>query len=206
MNFRSSEDQPPEHGGPWPSSAGPAAAECPGLRIGEVNLTEFGELVSFYQDRLFHTVLRLVGNAEDARDVVQETFLRAYQFRETFHGESLFFTWLFRIAANTAISLKRKERRVRGFQPSGEEKTKTDPPDASLTSQPGHAAELAEQERKVHEALSKISGEHREVLVMKDMEEMKYEEMAEILGVPVGTIRSRLHRARLKLRQILTQE
>ena len=182
-----------------------ATFDCPGLRIAEANLTEFGELVSYYQDRLFHTVIRLVGNTEDARDVVQETFLRAYQYRDSFHGDALFFTWLYRIAANAVISLKRKRRHVRGFQVCGDEKTINDPPDVSLTNQPSRALEIAEDERIVHEALSQLSDEHRVVLVMKDMEEMKYEDMAEILGVPVGTIRSRLHRARLKLRHILTR-
>src|SRR5437588_5411747 len=70
----------------------------------------FGELVRRYQERLFHTVYRLVSNTEDAADVVQEAFLNAYQSLENFKGESLFFTWLYRIAINTAISWRRKQR------------------------------------------------------------------------------------------------
>src|SRR5205823_234492 len=72
----------------------------------------FGELVRRYQDRLFNTVYRVVGNAEDAQDVVQEAFLHAYQSLGSFKGDSAFFTWLYRIAVNTAISLKRKHRVV----------------------------------------------------------------------------------------------
>ncbi|MSQ93584.1 MAG: sigma-70 family RNA polymerase sigma factor [Gemmataceae bacterium] len=170
------------------------------------NTAAFGELVSRYQDRLFNTVLRLANNAEDARDVVQEAFLHAYQSLHSFKGDSLFFTWLYRIAVNTAISMKRKQRPVLRIQPSGEDKNAIDPVDPAEASQPGHAIEMAEQERRVHEALSKLSAEHRAVLVMKDMEGMKYEEMADILGVPVGTIRSRLHRARLEIRDILIQQ
>ena len=171
----------------------------------EGNTAAFGVLVSRYQDRLFNTVVRLVDNAEDARDVVQEAFLHAYQSLHSFKGDSLFFTWLYRIAVNTAISMKRKQRQVLRIQPGGDEKNRLDPLDPSDSSRPGHALEMAEEERKVHEALGKLSVEHRSVLVMKDMEGMKYEEMAEILNVPVGTIRSRLHRARLEIRDLLIQ-
>jgi RNA polymerase sigma-70 factor (ECF subfamily) len=166
----------------------------------------FGELVSRYQDRLFNAVLRLTGNAEDARDVVQEAFLHAYQSLHSFKGDSLFFTWLYRIAVNTAISMKRKQRPVLRIQPAGDEQTAIDPLDPSESSRPGHAIEMAEEESRVHNALGKLSVEHRAVLVMKDMEGMKYEEMAEILAVPVGTIRSRLHRARLEIRDLLIHE
>jgi RNA polymerase sigma-70 factor (ECF subfamily) len=172
----------------------------------EGNTASFGELVSRYQDRLFHTVLRLTDNAEDARDVVQEAFLHAYQSLHAFKGDSLFFTWLYRIAVNTAISMKRKQRVVYRMQPTGEDGATVEPPDLSESNRPGHAIEMAEEERKVHDALAKLSAEHRAVLVMKDMEGMKYEEMAEVLGVPVGTIRSRLHRARLEMRDILIQQ
>ena len=171
----------------------------------EGDTAAFGVLVSRYQDRLFNTVLRLVDNAEDARDVVQEAFLHAYQSLRSFKGDSLFFTWLYRIAVNTAISMKRKQRHVLRLQPTGDETGAIDPLDPAEASRPGHALEMAEEERKVHDALAKLSAEHRAVLVMKDMEGMKYEDMAEILSVPVGTIRSRLHRARLEIRDILIQ-
>ncbi|MBI3823845.1 MAG: sigma-70 family RNA polymerase sigma factor [Planctomycetes bacterium] len=170
------------------------------------NSAAFGELVSRYQDRLFNTMLRLVDNADDARDVVQEAFLHAYQSLPSFKGDSLFFTWLYRIAVNAAISMKRKQRPTLRIHPGGEEKNTIDPVDTSETNRPGHAMEMAEDERRVHDALSKLSAEHRAVLVMKDMDGIKYEEMAEILGVPVGTIRSRLHRARLEIRDLLLQE
>jgi RNA polymerase sigma-70 factor (ECF subfamily) len=164
----------------------------------------FGELVSLYQDRLYNTVFRLVDNAEDARDVVQEAFLSAYQSLQSFKGDSLFFTWLYRIAVNTAISYKRKQRIVLRFQGGGEEPA--EPPDPSEANRPEHAMEMAEEEKRVHEALNRLSPEHRSVLIMKDMEGQKYEDMAEILRVPIGTVRSRLHRARLELRDILLKD
>jgi RNA polymerase sigma-70 factor (ECF subfamily) len=165
----------------------------------------FGELVSRHQDRLYNTVLRLLDNAEDARDVVQESFLHAYQSLHAFKGDSRFFTWLYRIAVNTAISYKRKRKLVFRLQPAGDG-VGIDPVDPNEASRPSHALDMAEQEKRVHEGLARLSAEHRAVLVMKDMEGMKYEEMAEILDVPVGTIRSRLHRARLELREILLSE
>ncbi|MFO0876919.1 MAG: sigma-70 family RNA polymerase sigma factor [Gemmataceae bacterium] len=165
----------------------------------------FGELVRRYQDRLFNTVYRLVDNAEDALDVVQEAFLSAYQSLDSFKGDSLFFTWLYRIAVNTAISLKRKKRvLIRIPDRNGE--NLAEPADPSELNRPGHAIEQAEEERKLHRALARLSAEHRTVLVMKELEGQKYEDIAETLGVPIGTIRSRLHRARLELREMLEQE
>jgi len=166
------------------------------------NTAAFGELVRRYQDRLYHTVFRMVDNAEDALDVVQEAFLNAYQSLDSFKGDALFFTWLYRIAVNTAISMKRKQRVVLSIDGRNGEPG-IEPLDPSEINRPGHALEQAEQERRIHQALNRLSPEHRTVLVMKDMEGQKYETMADILGVPIGTIRSRLHRARLELRLLL---
>jgi RNA polymerase sigma-70 factor (ECF subfamily) len=166
----------------------------------------FGALVRRYQDRLYNTVFRLVDNAEDAHDVVQEAFLNAYQSLDGFKGDSLFFTWLYRIAMNTAISLKRKQRAVVSIDAHRNGETAIEPLDPSDLSRPGHALEQAEQERRIRKALSQLSSEHRAVLIMKDMEGQKYEAMAEVLQVPIGTIRSRLHRARVELRELLERD
>jgi RNA polymerase sigma-70 factor, ECF subfamily len=163
----------------------------------------FGVLVRRYQERLYNSVYRLVDNAEDAQDVVQEAFLSAYQALDGFKGDSLFFTWLYRIAVNTAISLKRKRRVMVRMDAGPNGENAIEPLDPSDLSRPGHALEQAELGRRVHEALGRLSPEHRAVLIMKDMEGQKYETMADILQVPVGTIRSRLHRARLELRGLL---
>jgi len=168
--------------------------------------TAFGVLVRHYQDRLYHSVYRMVDNAEDALDVVQDAFLNAYQNHDSFKGDALFFTWLYRIAVNTAISMKRKRRVVLSIDSTRNGESAIDPLDPSEGNRPGHAMEQAEQERRIHQALQRLSPEHRAVLVMKDMEGQKYENIAEILGVPIGTIRSRLHRARLELRALLEQD
>lgn len=166
----------------------------------------FGELIRRYQDRLFNTVYRLVGGVEDAQDVVQDTFLNAYRSLDSFKGDAEFFTWLYRIAINTATSLKRKQKVALSLHGGRNGQGSIDPLDGSDGSQPGHALERAEQERRIQEALSRLSPEHRAVLVLKEMEDQRYEDIAEILQLPVGTVRSRLHRARMELRKILERD
>lgn len=166
----------------------------------------FGELVRRYQDRLYRTVARILDNPEDARDVVQDSFLHAYQALDSFKGDALFFTWLYRIAVNAAISLRRKKKAVLSIHAARHGEGAAEPHDRSEACRPGYALEQAEQEQRLRRALGRLSPEHRAVLVMKDMEGQKYEAMAEALGVPVGTIRSRLHRARMELRDLLQQD
>lgn len=163
----------------------------------------FGELVSRYQGRLYNAAIRLVDNAEDAADVVQDAFLNAFTSLSSFKGDSEFFTWLYRIAFNTAISLKRKKRPTVSLEAGRAGGNSIDPDDPNEYIRPGAALERTEDERQLRAAMARLSHEHREALVLKDIEGLKYEEMAEILGVPVGTVRSRLHRARTELRDLL---
>src|SRR5262249_10817115 len=114
--------------------------------------------------------------------------------------------WLYRIAFNTAISLKRKQRVALALKTDRTGTGANEPLDASAGSRPEYLLEKAEQERRIQQALNRLSAEHRTVLILKDMEGQKYETMAEILEVPVGTIRSRLHRARMELRELLQSE
>jgi RNA polymerase sigma-70 factor (ECF subfamily) len=126
---------------------------------------------------------------------------------ESFKRESLFFTWLYRIAVNTAMSLKRKHKVALSLELGGEDSNgRLEPSDGSEGNQPGYHLEKSEQERRIQEALNRLSPEHRAVLVLKEMEGQKYETIAEILQVPVGTIRSRLHRARMELREVLMKD
>jgi len=174
----------------------------------------FGELVRRYQDRLFNTVYRLLDNADDAQDVVQDAFLNAYQSvckaetREgsAFRGDAQFFTWLYRIAVNQAISLKRKRRLVLSGDARINGRVVAEPLDDSEDVRPGRALERADDERTVQDALNRLSPDHRAVVVLKELEGQKYETIAEILQVPIGTVRSRLHRARLELRDLLPDE
>ncbi len=162
----------------------------------------FGELVSRHQARLYNAVIRLVDSPEDAADVVQEAFLNAYQSLRSFKGDSEFYTWLYRIAFNSAISQKRKKRVAVSLDVVGVDGV-IDPDDPSDYVKPGAALQRSEDERILQNALNRLSHEHREVLILKEIEGLRYEEIAEVLGVPIGTIRSRLHRARLELRDLL---
>ncbi len=164
--------------------------------------TAFGELVRRHQDRLYHVAYRLIGNAEDAQDVVQDAFLNAYQSLHQFKGDARFFTWLYRIAVNAAISVKRKHRAMLSADMPGGQ-LMTEPHDESEGHQPGSTLERAENERRLHAALAELTPEHRAVLVLKELEGQKYDMIADVLGVPIGTVRSRLHRARLELRDRL---
>jgi RNA polymerase sigma-70 factor (ECF subfamily) len=162
----------------------------------------FGVLVRRYQDRLYPTLLRLSGCAEDAHDLLQDAFLRAYQKLGRFHGDSSFFTWVYRIAVNLALSDRRRKRFTRrlGERAGGE---CFDPPDLSDMSDPSLPLERAERDEQIQRALNTLAADHRAVVVMKDLDGLRYEEIAQILGVPVGTVRSRLHRARSELRERL---
>ena len=166
----------------------------------------FGVLVRRYQDRLFNTVVRLLGNTEDAADVVQEAFLNAYVSLGAFKGDAQFFTWLYRIAVNSAISLKRKQRVALSVDLPGTATTAPEPTDESESSRPGLALERAEDVERLQSALNRLTPEHRAVLVLKEIDGQKYEAIAEVLQVPIGTIRSRLHRARVELRDQLAEE
>jgi RNA polymerase sigma-70 factor (ECF subfamily) len=160
----------------------------------------FGELVRKYQDRLFNTMVHVCGSPEEARDVVQEAFVQAFVKLDSFHRESAFYTWLYRIAFNTAVSRRRRKRPMLSVEQQ-REATGVEPLDAHE----GPAGRLEQQERvgQVQKALAELTEEHREVLVLKEIEGHRYEEIADLLGVPVGTVRSRLFRARMQLRDIL---
>lgn len=162
--------------------------------------TAFGELVQRHQDRLRNTLLRMTGSAEEAEDVAQEAFVQAYTKLDTFQRSSRFYTWLYRIAFNQAISKNRKRRprvSLNAVQEAGGIEPEADgsaPADPVLT---GERSEL------LHEAIAELAEDHRQVLVLREFEGCDYQQIAEVLEVPVGTVRSRLFRARAQLRDRL---
>lgn len=164
--------------------------------------TAFGELIRRHQERLYHTVYRLLGHPDDAQDVVQDAFISAYQSLRHFKGDARFSTWLYRIAVNSAISKKRKRRIIVQADLPPHQRI-VEPLDESFESQPGDALEREEDEEALQDALNQLTPEHRTVLVLKEIDGERYETIAEILKIPVGTVRSRLHRARLELNDLL---
>jgi len=165
----------------------------------------FGALVRRYQDRLYSTVLRLVGSSEDAEDVLQDAFVRAFERLDQFHGDSSFYTWIHRIAVNLALSGYRR-RRVRVSLKRSRmwsAPVSSEPADLSPEADPTISLERAERERIIEDALDCLGPEHRAVVILKDFDGHRYEEISAILDIPVGTVRSRLHRARCELRELL---
>jgi RNA polymerase sigma-70 factor (ECF subfamily) len=163
------------------------------------NTDAFGQLVLKYQDRLFNTVFHVVGHAEDARDIVQEALVQAFLKLESFEGRSAFYTWLYRIAFNVAVSHRRRRRPIASLDRRRE--ANMDPPDDAPS--PVENLEQKERNGQVRQAIAQLADDHRAVLVLREIDGCCYETIAEILDLPVGTVRSRLHRARLQLRDAL---
>lgn len=170
----------------------------------------FGRLVAEYQDRVFNTCWRMCGNWTDAEDLTQEAFVRAFQSLDRFAGRSRFYTWVFRIAVNLALSARRRDKLVGRYSldaPRADPRSDDHPPMnrqlAAVDESPDSRTADREEETLVLEALNRLDEEHRAVVVLRDLESMGYEEIAGILDIPVGTVKSRLHRARLALREML---
>lgn len=176
----------------------------------------YGQIVLLYQDRLYNAMLRLVGDREEARELAQEAFTRGLSSLDSFRGDAAPYTWLFRIAANLAISQLRKVQRQRVFSldagaagPNG--RGRGDDQAAALLDRmardksetPPQKLERRERDQEVLAALGRLDAEYRAVLVMRDIEGFDYQQMADVLGLPLGTLKSRLFRARLALRDEL---
>jgi RNA polymerase sigma-70 factor (ECF subfamily) len=163
----------------------------------------FGQLVTRYQERLFGTLVTMLGSVEDARDVAQEAFVQAYQKLESFRGQSAFYSWLFRIALNSSVDHHRRQRRPTVSIDAAREQSGTEPTDLHPETAPSFSLERTERQKLVQVALGKLSPEYRQVLILKEMEDLKYEEIAALVKIPVGTVRSRIHRGRAELKDIL---
>jgi RNA polymerase sigma-70 factor (ECF subfamily) len=162
----------------------------------------FGELVRKYQDRLYNTMVHVVGSRDDAQDVIQEAFVQALVKLDTFHQSSAFYTWLYRIAFNMAVTHRRRRKPTASIE-HARETMGEEPVDGE--SGPREQLELEERREQVRTAIARLSEDHRTVLVLREVDGCCYETIAEILELPVGTVRSRLHRARLQLREELKE-
>ncbi len=161
----------------------------------------FGQLVLRYQDRLFNTLVHVTGNAEDAQDVAQDAFVQAYLKLNTFQQTAGFYTWLYRIAFNLAISRQRRRRPTASVDQMREQ-TGLEPTSDDAPSQPLEQRERVDQ---VQAALAQLSDEHRTILVLREIDGLDYQAIAETLDLEVGTVRSRLFRARMQLREQLKE-
>jgi RNA polymerase sigma-70 factor (ECF subfamily) len=182
----------------------------------------YGQVVVLYQDRLYNAVLRLVGDRDEAMELTQEAFTRGLIKINSFRGDASPYTWLFRIAVNLAISQLRKVRRNRVFSldrpgprmggsANGNGRYDDETQASGLldrvaqdrSERPPERVENRERDQMVLAALGRLDAEYRAVLVMRDIEGFDYQQMADVLGLPLGTLKSRLFRARLALRDEL---
>ncbi|GIW73731.1 MAG: RNA polymerase sigma factor [Phycisphaerales bacterium] len=162
-----------------------------------------GEIVQRYQQRIYALCLRVLGDPDAAEEITQETLIKALTGLERFDGRSALGTWLHRIAVNACSSRLRSDRVRKARRVSWSQAEELAAP--SSVQQDDTGVDAAQRRRLVSAGLDRISPEHRIVLVLRDVQGLEYEQIAEVLGVPVGTIKSRLFRARAALRRAIEQ-
>ncbi len=164
------------------------------------NPQAFEGLVRRYQSRLLAAMVAVCGAVQEAEDVVQETFLQAYCKLDSFRSESRFYTWLYRIAFNLSVNMRRRKRPVLASeQRDGGFELEI----ADLSAGPAEPLEQVERSQLVLAAIQRLPDEFRQVLVLRELEGFCYETIADVLALPIGTVRSRLHRARTQLKDEL---
>lgn len=167
----------------------------------------FAQLMRDNETRIYNLTLRMTGNPEDAMDLAQEAFLNAWRGLKFFKGDSAFSTWVYRLASNACIDhLRRKKRRqdISAPMPVDEEdNSQPDIPDDRFL--PERELERQELRQAVADGLSRLSDEHRQVLVMREINGLSYQEIADVLALEAGTVKSRIARARNSLRKILLE-
>lgn len=162
----------------------------------------FGELVHRYEAKVYSLALKMLRNPEDAEDVLQDTFLRAYRGIKSFQGNSTISTWIYRITANSALMrLRRKHLPTVSIDDADEREAPINIADWA----PGPVEQLLtkETQQAMNEAVEALPPEFRQVFILRDVEEMSNSEVAEVLDLSVAAVKSRLHRARLKVRDRL---
>lgn len=173
----------------------------------EGDLGAYDDLVTRYQERIYATLYHMTSNHEDANDLAQDAFIKAYKALKSFKGDSSFYTWVYRIAVNRTINfLKQRRNRHHMSLNDADWNVENNPDLVSLISEktPRREANLSELQEKLNEALQKLSEVHRMVVVLHDVQGVPHEEISEIMKCNVGTVRSRLFYARQQLQAILS--
>jgi len=172
------------------------------------DLSAYDELVRRYQERIYATIYHMTANHEDANDLAQDAFIKAYSALKSFKGGSTFYTWLYRIAVNKTINfLKQRKNKHHLSLNDLDFNAENDPDLVALISHktPHRDASLSELQKKLNEALLKLSEPHRMVVVLHDVQGQSHDEIAEIMGCNIGTVRSRLFYARQQLQGYLAE-
>lgn len=175
-------------------------------RVQEGDVAAFDPLIRKYRERLYAIIYNLTSNREDAADLTQEAFIKAFSSIRRFKGRSSFFTWLYRIAVNSALSHLKRHRLRRFFSLENlNEEVSSDEMVAHLSekTQTERGALVKELQERLNEALQKLSPKHRTVVVLYEIEGLSHQEISEIMECSVGTVRSRLHYAKQQLQSHL---
>lgn len=178
------------------------------LKAQQGDVHAFDELVERYHGKIYGLTYNMTSNREDAEDLTQEVFIKAFQALPRFKGKSSFYTWLYRIAVNKTINYRKKRNRKRAMSlDQFDQEIKLDDVYRDLTSKgsPLRNLSLSELQKKLNEAMQNLSEKHRTVVVLHDMQGIPHEEIAKMVGASVGTIRSRLFYARRQLQAELTE-
>lgn len=170
------------------------------------NVGAFDQLVQKYREQIFAVIYNMTSNREDASDLAQETFIKAFQAIGRFQGKASFFTWIYRIAVNTTVTFikKRNRRRFISYENIDEEASGAEILErltAANRSEKG--ALVSELQEKLNDALQKLSLKHRTVVILHEIEGLEHTEIAEITQTSIGTVRSRLHYAKRQLQSYL---
>jgi RNA polymerase sigma-70 factor (ECF subfamily) len=176
-------------------------------RARQGDLGAYDELVRRYQERIYATIYHMTANHEDANDLAQEAFIKAYQALKSFKGGSSFYTWVYRIAVNKTINfLKQRKNKAHMSLDDLDFNAEHDPDLVALISDktPRREINLAELHEKLNEAMQKLSEPHRLVVTLHDVQGLSHEEIAEIMECNIGTVRSRLFYARQQLQAYLS--
>lgn len=189
------------------AEARPAAEEDLLRRSREGDLEAYDEMVRRYQERIYATIYHMTSNHEDANDLAQETFIKAFHALKSFKGGSSFYTWLYRIAVNKTINfLKQRKNKAQMSLDDLDFHAEHDPDLVALISDktPRREATLTELQEKLNEAMQKLSESHRLVVTLHDVQGLSHEEIAKIMDCNIGTVRSRLFYARQQLQAYLS--
>jgi len=173
---------------------------------GEEGRPSFDAIFDLYYRKVFNVIYRLVGDPDDAEDLTQETFVNAYRAYGRFRGDSQVYTWLYRIAVNVCKNRFKQERRASRVRmdsldepvPGEDGPMQRDIPDDSLN--PYRAVESGELKSVIHRAIQELPPEYRVPIVLRELRELSYAEIAEVMGIPVDTVKTRIFRARGLLR------
>jgi RNA polymerase sigma-70 factor (ECF subfamily) len=171
------------------------------------DLGAYDDLVRRYQERIYATVYHMTSNHEDANDLAQEAFIKAFQALKSFKGGSSFYTWIYRIAVNKTINfLKQRKNKTQMSLDDLDFNAEHDPDLVALISDktPRREANLAELHEKLNEAMQRLSESHRMVVTLHDIQGMSHEDIAKIMDCNIGTVRSRLFYARQQLQAYLS--